>query len=210
MRCTLVVSDAAYRPHLARALEALGLAHFQAERWGEAVSAFEEAVAVLRQFAEWEPDGTHDLAVALGLLAGSRARAGRDGDAAVSQEECVSILRAIVWAGARELRPWLAQDLDAPSYRMGCAERWTEVAAPLREAVDIRRELAEEDPDAPLPELADLLVTLASALLADGQHDEARSVVQEAIEILAPLGERAPNRYAAALDRAFELRDEMR
>jgi tetratricopeptide (TPR) repeat protein len=168
------------------------------------------ATAVLRQFAEWEPDGMHDLAVALGLLARSRARAGRDGDAAVSQEESVSILRAIVRAGARQLRPWLAQELDALSYRMGCAERWTEVVAPLREALDIRRELAEEDPDARLPELADLLVTLASALLADRQYDEARAVVREAIEILAPLGERDPDRYADVLDRALELREQLR
>ena len=108
MRRTLVVSNAAYRPYLARALEALGLAHYEAERRSEAVNAFEEAVAVLRQFAKWETAGMHDLAVALGLLARSRARAGRDGDAAVSQEESVSILRTIVRAGARELRPWLA------------------------------------------------------------------------------------------------------
>ena len=163
-----------------------------------------------RQLADWEPDHMRDLGAVLGGLARSQARAGRDGDAAVSQTECVSILRAMVVAGARNLRPWLAEELEVLSYSMGYAERWTEVVAPLREALDIRRELAEEDPDANLLGLADLLVTLARALLADRRHEQAQDVVHEAIEMLAPLGERDPDRYADALDRALELREHLR
>jgi tetratricopeptide (TPR) repeat protein len=189
---------------LASALDQLASRLSEVGRHDERLTAIDESTAIWRELTAADPEtalpGTalpeRDSAHAgLAWALENRAYALSDLD---RHEEAVD---PIVEAVAIRRRLEVSDSVRSESALAG---------APLREALDIRRQLAEEDRDAWLPELADLLVTLASALLADRQYDEARAVVREAIEILAPFGERDPDRYAEVLDTALELRDELR
>jgi tetratricopeptide (TPR) repeat protein len=74
--------------------------------------------------------------------------------------------------------------------------RREEALAASKEAVDIRRALAKDRPDAFLPDLATSLSVMSDVLAATGRHAEAAAAAQEALATLAPYVERYPETYA--------------
>ena len=64
-----------------------------------------------------------------------------------------------------------------------------------KEAVDIRRALAKDRPDAFLPDLATSISVMSDVLAAMERHAEAAAAAQEALSVLAPFVERYPENY---------------
>ena len=79
--------------------------------------------------------------------------------------------------------------------RLGEVGRRDEALAVAQEAVTIRRQLAEANPAAYLPDLAMSLNNLASRLGEVGRRDEALAVAQEAVTIRRQLAEANPAAY---------------
>ncbi|REG24498.1 tetratricopeptide (TPR) repeat protein [Archangium gephyra] len=77
--------------------------------------------------------------------------------------------------------------------------RYEEALKVTREAVGIRRTLAESDPAAFQADLAESLNDLGNALLGLGRHEEALAAAREAVELLRPLAQRDPYAFQGHL-----------
>ena len=64
------------------------------------------------------------------------------------------------------------------------AERFTEAVAAFKETVDIRRQLAKQNPGAYQPELAGTLKMLSSVYYQAGRVAEAKAAFKEATDTL--------------------------
>ena len=84
------------------------------------------------------------------------------------------------------------------------AGQWEEALEVGREAVTIRRQLAQDNPAAYLPDLATSLNNLASSSARSGQREEALEMAREAVTIRRQLAQDNPAAYlpdlAASLD----------
>ncbi|MGE4292515.1 MAG: tetratricopeptide repeat protein, partial [Desulfovibrio sp.] len=65
----------------------------------------------------------------------------------------------------------------------------------IQEAVDIRRELAKQDPERFRPDLARSLNNLSNRLAASGDNQGALKVIQEAVDIYRELAKQDPERF---------------
>jgi tetratricopeptide (TPR) repeat protein len=81
-------------------------------------------------------------------------------------------------------------------------DRWEEALQAAQEAVEIRRRLARQYPEAFLPDLAESLGAYGKALLGLGRTPEAREAFAEGLRILLPFVQEIP---AAFHERAEEL-----
>ncbi|HET8658217.1 MAG TPA: hypothetical protein VFM55_04365, partial [Micromonosporaceae bacterium] len=73
--------------------------------------------------------------------------------------------------------------------------RRDQALAPITEAVDIRRRLAQANPDAYLPDLAGSLNNLAGHLAEVGRRDQALAPITEAVDIRRRLAQANPDAY---------------
>jgi tetratricopeptide (TPR) repeat protein len=81
-------------------------------------------------------------------------------------------------------------------------DRWEEALQAAQEAVEIRRWLARQYPEAFLPDLAESLGAYGKALLGLGRAPEAREAFAEGLRILLPFVQEIP---AVFRERAEEL-----
>jgi hypothetical protein len=81
------------------------------------------------------------------------------------------------------------------AFRLANAGRREQALAPAEEAVAIRRRLAEANPDAYLPNLAQSLNILGIVLLELGRREQSLAVVEEAVAIRRRLAEANPDAY---------------
>jgi tetratricopeptide (TPR) repeat protein len=105
----------------------------------------------------------------------------------------------------RLVRHWLAGG-EPPTSRAGMLEhlawryrnagRHEDALAAIREAVELRRQLAEDDP-ATAPELANSLNTLAAVLHQTGQVEDALPVAEEAVAVYHRLRESDPDAFTS-------------
>ncbi|MFG1855993.1 tetratricopeptide repeat protein, partial [Actinomadura geliboluensis] len=91
--------------------------------------------------------------------------------------------------------PILAISLNNLSVRLGDLGRHEEGLEAIREAVQIRRRLAETRPDAYLPNLATSLNNLSVRLGDLGRHEEGLEAIREAVQIRRQLAETRPDAY---------------
>jgi HEPN domain-containing protein len=89
--------------------------------------------------------------------------------------------------------------LNNLAYRCSTLGQKDGALAAIREAVEIRRNLAQRHPDAFLPALALSLNNLANSLSEHGRKDEALAHAQEAVEIRRALAQRHPDAFLPAL-----------
>ncbi|MEC3974292.1 tetratricopeptide repeat protein [Amycolatopsis sp. H20-H5] len=89
----------------------------------------------------------------------------------------------------------LAMSLNTFSVRLGDVGRWEEGLAAITEAVGIRRRLAEQRPDAFLPNLATSLNNLAVRLGGLGRWEEELAAITEAVGIRRRLAEQRPDAF---------------
>ncbi|MFD7258878.1 tetratricopeptide repeat protein [Streptomyces sp. NPDC059874] len=228
----LVGNEPEDRGELAGALIGLGNALFEADRLEEAIAATEEAVAILRPLSR--ALGKHRelrvLAPAVDNLGNFLALAGRAQEALAATREGVDIRRRLAAAPGFQVRqvgrlrtasinmdtvnlgdvpPHLAKSLDNLGLRLSDLGSFPDAVLPAAEALEIRRGLAEEDPDIHLPWLANSLHNTALWLLQIGVLDEARALIEEAVAVRRRLTTVNPLAYRAELERTEALRDEI-
>ncbi|MFC7616260.1 tetratricopeptide repeat protein [Actinokineospora soli] len=91
--------------------------------------------------------------------------------------------------------PHLAMSLNNLSNRLGDLGRWEEALGAITEAVDIRRRLAADRPDAFLPDLATSLNNLSVRLGDLRRQEEALAVITEAVKALRQLAADRPDAF---------------
>ncbi|MEJ2858660.1 MULTISPECIES: tetratricopeptide repeat protein [unclassified Saccharothrix] len=100
-------------------------------------------------------------------------------------------------------RPELAQSLAYLAHHLRDLGRYAEALAPAAEAVEIRRELADLEPDQHLPELARSLYGLATTLSELGRDREALAADERALRIRRDLTHADPAGRRADLARSL-------
>jgi tetratricopeptide (TPR) repeat protein len=91
----------------------------------------------------------------------------------------------LIWQGAATIWHTFSVIPVLPRRRKNC----------IREALKIRRELAEKSPDAYLPDLAISCNNLAYLLSDTGSSKEAEELYREALKIRRELAEKSPDAY---------------
>jgi tetratricopeptide (TPR) repeat protein len=98
-----------------------------------------------------------------------------------------------------ELRTHLAIALNKLAKALGEVGRREDALATARDAVAIRRELANEQPDAFRADLAVALANLGKALLDVGRREDALAVAQESVAIRRELAAQRPDAFRPEL-----------
>ncbi len=80
-----------------------------------------------------------------------------------------------------------------------------EALGPAQEAVEIRRALARQNPDAFQPDLAMALNTLANVLSKLGRREEALGPAQEAVELYRALARQNPDAFQPDLAKSLGM-----
>ena len=78
-----------------------------------------------------------------------------------------------------------------------------------REAVELRRKLAQANPAAYKPELARSLCVLAIACAKGGRLPDGIVAAKEAVALLEPFAEQSPAAFGGLLQAATQLRDQL-
>ena len=74
-----------------------------------------------------------------------------------------------------------------------------------KEALEIRRKLAEANPDAFLPYVATTLFNIALLRMSEHRKDEAKKACEEALEIYKAMAKKAPQKWNKNVDKAEQL-----
>jgi tetratricopeptide (TPR) repeat protein len=153
-------------------------------RRAEALQATQEAVDLYRRLAAQHPDAfLPDLAMSLELWISE-----------MGLRPCK--LRRRRWTSTAAWPP------STPTYRLSEMGRRAEALQATQEAVALYRRLAQQYPEAFLPDLAESLGAYGKALLGLGRAPEAREAFAEGLRILLPFVREIP---AAFRERADEL-----
>ncbi|MFE1413420.1 tetratricopeptide repeat protein [Streptomyces sp. NPDC058746] len=175
--------------HLGVRLSAVG-------RWGEAVEAASEAVAIRRRLAESSPTVHEpDLALSLHNLAASLSDIGRWGEAVEAASEAVAIRRRLAEGNPTVHEPYLGLALTNLSGHLATVRRQKQAVVTQQEAVAIFRRLAESSPTMYEPDLAHSLHNLGAAFAKVGRWGEAVEAASEAVAIRRRLAEGNPTAH---------------
>ncbi|MFE3147808.1 tetratricopeptide repeat protein [Streptomyces sp. NPDC059218] len=196
-------NPAAFRPGLAGTLANLA-AHLGAGgQHRAALPHAKEAAGIFRELDALHPGAfLDDLATALNNLAGFLGSTGAHADALPPAENAVRIRRALVQGRFGALLP-LAGALHNLSLRRADAGDREGALAPIREAVDIHRELGSRHPTAFLPGLAGALTNLSQRISATGDPEGARAPAQEAARLYSKLAAEQPGAFRPNLARSL-------
>ena len=197
----------AYLPDLATSLTNLGVRLNAVGRQAEALAASEEAVEHYRQLAQTNP-AAHlpNLAMSLNNVGNRLNAVGRREEALAATREAVTIRRQLAQANPAAYLPDLATSLTNLGIRLDAVDRWEdtpvrlfdpvgqqeEALAATEEAVTIRRQLAQANPTAYLPDLAASLTNLGIQRDAVGQREKAVAATEEAVEHYRRLAQTNP------------------
>lgn len=202
---------AAVRPEvfhhvLAGSLTDLAARLYELGRYGEALSAINEAVGLCRRLEMAQRDSLRDLARSLTVQSAVLSRLGRRKEAASVINEAAGIYRALVVDDPDTFRPDLAAALNNLSIMLAGLERHVEALAAVDEAVGIRRTLAEQRPAVYVPLLAKTLSTRSIRLAEVGRPEEALAAVNEAVTLYRELTARHRDRFAPELATSLNTR----
>lgn len=159
--------------YLATSLDNLSDILSRFERSGEALALAREAVDIRRDLAAADPGQRSALASALDTLGIRLADSGRDEEALAVAEDVVMI--------CREMNSNLAVPLNNLALYLRAQGRREESLAAMEEAASAFRQLAAEDPDVHLIDLAASANNLGAMLADLGRHDQAASVFEDGV-----------------------------
>ncbi|MBW4720755.1 hypothetical protein [Saccharothrix obliqua] len=185
---------ALFRLDLAKITHHLAVRLHEVGRRVEAGDAARSAVWRWRAVVAADPRYEAEFARTLGALANLLAVLGLGGEAEVAAGGSIEVLRRLAAANPRDFEPELATALGALGAVLRGPDRRADALAAAEEAVRLWRRIARDgDPRA--------VGRLAAALL--DQLDvpvpgDRLPVAQEAVDLLRPLAERYPARFAAA------------
>jgi tetratricopeptide (TPR) repeat protein len=160
-------------------------------RWLESLAATADAdVGALMQIANALPSQTLALRELAARLTGRITDALRTAVVASEAQENADGRESLL-----ALRGLLATSLNNLGNRLSNLGRREEALAAAREAVEIRRRLAADRPDAFLPDLATSLNNLGNRLGDLGRREEALAAAREAVEIRRRLAADRPDAF---------------
>ncbi|MDX3575689.1 tetratricopeptide repeat protein [Streptomyces sp. FL07-04A] len=195
-------------PHTALVLSNRSYILRQLGRREEALEASRQAVDIQRMLAVDDP-GRAALGGTLNNLSLDLGRLGRRQEAIEVVREAVAIHRRLVEKepGDAHLHG-LAMSLTNLSGQLGEASEEGsddgQSLAVVREAVAIKRELAQLAPDAHLPDLAGSLNNLSVELGVAGLREESLAAIREAVEIRRALAAALPDAHLADLAQSLQ------
>lgn len=173
------------RPGLAMCLNTLSVAWSEVGRSGEALDTARESVALYRRLATAEPDTRVLFAQSLNTLSNRLMALGRWREARAAGEEAREIYGGL--PGSPYVLGELARCLDTLAFaRLRCGLEGDALEA-SRQAADLYRYLAENDPDAFEPLLAGCLGNLAGILLRTGDPKSAEPYGWESLGVFSRL-----------------------
>jgi predicted DNA-binding ArsR family transcriptional regulator len=188
----------------ARVLNRLGFALFELGRRAEALEATQEAVEILRQLAQQNPDALRpELASSLHNLGVRLSALGRRAEALQATQEAVEILRQLAQQNPNAFLPELARSLNRQGFALSELGRRAEALQAAQESVEILRQLAQQNPDTFLPDLARSLNNMGIWLSTLGRREEALQATQESVEILRQLAQQHPDAFLPDLARSL-------
>ncbi|XVU20888.1 tetratricopeptide repeat protein [Actinoplanes sp. CA-054009] len=179
-------------PNLATSLSALGSALAANGRYGEAVTAGEEAVSLRRELIDRDPA---ELAGALTDFSRYLAATGRHSEAIATNAEAVGWRRQLFQQSQSDLdRALLAAALDDQSRLLAAVSRYEEALFINEEAVSLYRLLRSSR-----PELATALNIRTQLLASVRRPAEALNDSLEAVSIFQNLADENPEPYSPDL-----------
>ncbi|KAF7975811.1 hypothetical protein HWV62_8501 [Athelia sp. TMB] len=184
--------------HLARAktYSDLSTRHHNAGERQEALTAIEQAVALLRNLTtEHSAAYSADLAISLRTLSHRLSDVGKRDGALVAIQEAVDLLRALANERPSEFNAELASSLNHHSNRLSRLNRHEEALLAIQESVDLYRNLAEEQPASHKPGLAASLFNLFNRLSKYDLLEEALVAIEEASDLYRELAAEQPAKY---------------
>ncbi|MDQ6777052.1 MAG: tetratricopeptide repeat protein [Actinomycetota bacterium] len=203
-----------FLPKLAMSLSNQSNRLSELARREDALKAIEEAVEIWRGLASARPGAFRqasalvELATALSNQSGSLSGLGRREDALKAIEEAIEIRRELAAAQPdaalqARLRADLATALNNQAGWLSDLRRRDEALTAIEEAVEIRRELAETEPDAFLADLATALGNESSRLVDVARREDALAASEERVEILRGLEAARPDAFRPDLTTAL-------
>jgi tetratricopeptide (TPR) repeat protein len=158
-------------------------------RYDQALAAREEAVTLLRPFADrYQPE----FATSLSGLGAILNAVSRYDEAVATDQEAITILRRLADEQPTLHLPELARVLSYFGSVLSIVGRHDEAVATDQEAIALLRQLADEQPTRHLPELARVLHNFGSVLSIVGQYDEALAAYSEARALLDAIASDQP------------------
>lgn len=201
-----------YGPHLAKALNNLGIHSRNAGDVDEALALFTEAADVNRRLARRLP-ASHEpeLGRALNSLANLRAEIGQHKEALLAAEEAVNVYRRLAAANPDAYEHDLAIALNTMGNCLQVLAHWSDALLTSEESVEICRRLATVNPAACEATLAMALDNLGSRLAATSQgHQDPAGVLalaldrtEEAVRIYRHMAIGSPARFEHDLARTL-------
>ncbi|MFF2026648.1 hypothetical protein ACFVW2_33250 [Streptomyces sp. NPDC058171] len=192
-------------PGLFRDLQAMVLNN-QAQQLKESGDA-EGAIAAARKAVdlyhtlEAEHPTAHraDIAMSLGVLAGTLAAGGYQEESLAGHLAAADAFRSLAAGGSVAAKERLAQCLNNLAIQQDCAGYGEEALATVREAIALQQPLAQELPDAHLPNLSLYTMHEAVCLHKLGRSTESVAALRRATDLDEELTARSPARYAGQL-----------
>lgn len=176
----------------------------QSSRRQEAVAELEEAVLLLRGWADRDPqEHSPSLAATLDALAGVLASDGRQEEATALAEETVALHRRLAERNPDAFDSHLATTLSNQAMTLSRGGRLVDALALNEEALSLCRRLARAHPAAHEPLLGTVLQNRGTLLVRAGRHDEAVAAAEEALAVYRRLASGSTTAFAYDLGLAL-------
>ncbi len=161
-----------------------GTAFAELGRFGDALEATREAVAIFRRLWQTHP-GAHEsnLATSINNLANRLSATGDSAGALVAAREAVAIRRRQTQVNPAVHEPDLGMTVSNLANRLSEMGENSAALDAAREAVAIRRRLALANPAANEPDLAASIINLGRILIETGDRAGALEAAREAVTI---------------------------
>ena len=164
--------------------------------YDEALKAAQEAVDILRDLANANPDAFRPyLAGSLNNLANRLSAVGKRDQALKAAQEATDLYTVLADANPDAFRPDLAGSLNNLANRLSAVGRRKEALKAAQETAELYTILADANPDAFRPDLAMSLNNLANRLSEVGKRDLALKAAQESVTLYRDLADANPDAF---------------
>jgi tetratricopeptide (TPR) repeat protein len=180
---------------MAGSLNNLANVFLQTQRRAQAESAYQEALRIFRKSGN-----QINAAVALGNLSTIYLETGRLEEARKADEEAVGIWRDVVQKKSTpEWQSRLARALEQLGDSRVKTKQWSEAEQVYKEALEIQRKLAQDNPGAYVRRVGDALGRFGQLYEREQRYDEAERAYADALEIRRRLAAEEPENFSLAL-----------
>ncbi len=169
-------------------------------RYGEAETAYEQALALFRQLAESRPGHyQEEAATTLNNMSALYLEWNAGQKAISALTASLGICRALAQENPQHYEPALARTLSNAGNLYTAFNTPEKAEEAYREAMEIRMRLAEETPQRHLEELATLRNSLGNLYWGLKDYEKAEPLFAEALEAYGQLAQDSSGRYDAGL-----------